>query len=360
VGQVEPTTILTEHTDEIAIQYLPLESFNKLPQKIDVLVGVSYLHFYKHYNCAQINNILFWLHNEEPFYWFQGEQMTQEEILEGYDLCDNIICLTDWHKQDFTSRARRCQDKIKIIGNGISLSDIQKAEYKVPGSYLYSSHPERGLDKLLNEWPIIKRKRAYATLAIATPAYGLDYYNENFSARVKSLEHQNVTFLGSLSTEELYKRMGTTETWYYPTDYKETYCITALEMMAHGVIVDTNEIAGLKETINGFNKSTDRERIDKYIQTRDWSNVTNEWLNLIDNKMSAGPILSKTQPTAKTKTLTVPEDRDADMTYVICLDPTEQKKEDITKRFKEFGFKSELTIWDACNGKTGKNMPPRS
>ena len=78
VGQVEPTTILTEHTDEIAIQYLPLESFDKLPQNIDVLVGVSYLHFYKHYNCAQINKVLFWLHNEEPFYWFQGEQMTQE------------------------------------------------------------------------------------------------------------------------------------------------------------------------------------------------------------------------------------------------------------------------------------------
>jgi len=351
VGQVESTTILTEHTDEIAIQYLPLESFDKLPKDIDVLVGVSYLHFYKHYNCAQIGKILFWLHNEEPFYWFQGEEMSQEEILEGYDLCDNIICLTDWHKKDFASRNARCEDKIKIIGNGISIADIQKGAYKVPGSYLYSSHAERGLDKLLNEWPIIKQKRSYATLAITTPVYGLEYYNENFAEIVKSLEDQSVTFLGSLSTEELYKRMGTTETWYYPTDYNETYCITALEMMAHNVIVDTNEIAGLKETVNGFNKSTDWEKINEYVQTRDWSYVGDEWLNLIDNKMSTVPI--NTKQVSKT----VSNNSDADMTYVICLDPTDEKQEDIKKRFKEFGFKSELTIWDACNGKTGKNMP---
>jgi len=355
VGQVEHTTILTEHTDEVAIQYLPLDSFDKLPEEIDVLIGVSYLHFYKYYNCAQVKKILFWLHNEEPFNWFEGDEMSEEDIQESYDLCDNIICLTNWHKEHFLSYNPRLENKIKIIGNGISLSDIQKAEYKVPGSYLYSSHPERGLNKLLNEWSIIKRKQPYATLAIATPAYGLEYYNENFAEKVKSLEDLNVTFLGSLSTKELYKRMGTTETWYYPTDYNETYCITALEMMAHDVIVDTNEIAGLKETINGFNKSTDKEKINEYVKTRDWFNVGDEWLNLIENKMSAGPILSKTQPTATT--LTVTEDRDADMTYVICLDPTHQKQEEIKKRFKEFGFKSELTVWEACNGKTGKNMP---
>ncbi len=355
VGQVEHTTILAEHTDEVAIQYLPLDSFDKLPEEIDVLIGVSYLHFYKYYNCAQVKKILFWLHNEEPFNWFEGDEMSEEDIQESYDLCDNIICLTNWHKEHFLSSNPRLENKIKIIGNGISLSDIQKAEYKVPGSYLYSSHPERGLNKLLNEWSIIKRKQPYATLAIATPAYGLEYYNENFAEKVKSLKDLNVTFLGSLSTKELYKRMGTTETWYYPTDYNETYCITALEMMAHDVIVDTNEIAGLKETINGFNKSTDKEKINEYVKTRDWFNIGDEWLNLIENKMSAGPILSKTQPTATT--LTVTEDRDADMTYVICLDPTHQKQEEIKKRFKEFGFKSELTVWEACNGKTGKNMP---
>ena len=357
VGEVKPTTILGEHNDDILIQYLPFDSFDKLPEEIDVLIGVSYLHFYKYYNCAQVKKILFWLHNEEPFYWFQGEEMSQEDIHEAYDLCDNIICLTNWHKQHFLSYNSRFEDKIKIIGNGISLADVKRSSYKVPGSYLYSSHPERGLNKLLNEWPSIKKKRSYATLSIATPAYGLQYYNDNFAERVKSLEHLNVSFLGSLSTEALYNRMKTTETWYYPTDYNETYCITALEMMAHGVIVDTSEIAGLKETVNGFNKSTDWKRIEKYVQTRDWSNVSNEWLNLIDNKMSAGPILSKPQPTVKTKTLTVSNDYDADMTYVICLDPTDEKKADIKKRFKEFGFKSSLTIWNACNGKTGENMP---
>mgnify|MGYP001192525288 FL=1 len=341
VGQVEPTEVKEN------LIYLSLDQFDKLPDKIDVLIGVSYLHFYKHYNCSQIQKVLFWLHNEDPFYWFEGEKMSEDHIQEAYDLCDNIICLTNWHKEHFLSYNPRLEDKIKIIGNGISLSEVKKTLYKVPGSYLYSSHPERGLDKLLNEWESIKQKRPYATLAIATPAYGLEYYNENFAERVKSLEDRNVTFLGSLSTDALYNRMKTTETWYYPTDYKETYCITALEMMAHGVIVDTNEIAGLKETVNGFNKSTDWERIDKYIQTRDWSNVTNEWLNLIDNKMSAGPIVPKIES----------PHQDADMTYVICLDPTDQKKEDITKRFKEFGFKSELNIWEACNGKTGKNMP---
>jgi GR25 family glycosyltransferase involved in LPS biosynthesis/glycosyltransferase involved in cell wall biosynthesis len=320
------------------IKYIPLSNMQLLPEDIDVLIGVSYLHFYKHYNCSKIKKILFWLHNEEPFYWFKGQKMSESEINKAYDLCDNIICLTDWHKQHVLTYNPRIEEKIKIIGNGISLKERKRGTYKVPGSYLYSSHAERGLDKLLNEWPSIKEKRPYATLAIATPAYGLEYYNEHFSKKVKSLEHRNVSFLGPLSTDALYNRMKTTETWYYPTDYKETYCVTALEMMAHGVIVDTNEIAGLKETVNGFNKSTDWERIDKYIQTRDWKNVSEDWYNLIETKMQTVV-------------------NDADMTYVICLDVDEQKKKEITDRFESFGFNSPLTIWNACNGYTGEYMP---
>lgn len=343
VGQVKRTKYnINTPTEKFKIEYYPIEQIDKIPKVIDVLIGVSYLHFNKYYTTQQIGKKIFWLHNEEPHFWFNGTLMSGEEADVVYENCDTIVCLTKWHKNDFISRNPKLKNKIKVIGNGISLSEVKKPLYKVPGSYIYSSHAERGLGELLNRWPSIQQERSYATLSICTPGYGLDYYNKHFSEKVKTLD--GVSFMGVLSTDALYNRLKTTETWLYPTNYNETYCITALEMMAHGVVVDTNEIAGLKETVNGFNKSKDWQRIDEYVQSRDWSNVSKEWFNLIEHKMIATPVSE-------------PSKRDADMTYVICLDLNKKKEKSLLDRFKEFGFNSPITIWDACNGKTGKNMP---
>ena len=100
------------------------------------------------------------------------------------------------------------------------------------------------MQKVLNEWNHITKKLPNAELNISTPEYGLEYFNKHFLSQIESIE--SIKFHGSLPLEKLYEKMSECEYWYYPTDYEETFCITALEMLGHGVKPIVNEIAGLK------------------------------------------------------------------------------------------------------------------
>ena len=46
--------------------------------------------------------------------------------------------------------------------------------------------------------------------------------------------------------------LSNSEYWYYPTEYEETFCITALEMLGHNVKPITSGLAALKETCGQF------------------------------------------------------------------------------------------------------------
>ena len=71
--------------------------------KFDVIIGVSYIHFLKEfekYNCKKI----FWAHNTDYFPWWKGEEiLNHRELLDSPDL-DKIVCLTNWHKKQWSSK----------------------------------------------------------------------------------------------------------------------------------------------------------------------------------------------------------------------------------------------------------------
>lgn len=272
VGQVEP--MHENHWDSGSVFFVPLELVNSLP-KIDVLIGVSYIHYLKYYDLSPETKTMFWLHNEHPHYWYKGERMSDKDIQDAYLKTDAIICLTEWHKKYFLKHepfATLLGDRTHVIGNGVDTSLFVPVTVKEKDSYIYTSHAERGLDALLTEF----EKGLEGHLHICTPSYGLDYFKAHFAERVGKLD--NVTYHGNLPVESLYKLMSRMQTWRYPTDYNETYCITALEMLGHEVKPFVNPIAGLKETLGGFNGNiTDWVPVKKYVQSRDWKHVTREW-----------------------------------------------------------------------------------
>jgi len=96
----------------------------------------------------------------------------------------------------------------------------------------------------------------------------------------------DVEFLGTLGRKEYIELLKSSEYWYYPSNYEETFCITALEMLACMVKPVTYEAAGLKETLHGFNLENFDDEIDldaaNYWAWRNrWSVVTEKWLKLI-------------------------------------------------------------------------------
>ena len=145
------------------------------------------------------------------------------------------------------------------------------------------------MQTILDDWDSIKLNKPDATLNIATPLYGLQYFNDYFLKQVN--EKKDVFFHGSLSLEKLYELMSTSEYWYYPTEYEETFCITALEMLGHKVTPIASKVAGLNETLSGFNletldninKKIDFTEVSSYVKNNDWKIIQNKWKDKIKN-----------------------------------------------------------------------------
>ena len=266
------------------VMYRPTRYFKNEVDSVDTIIGVSYIHYIKEFEDIQYTNSIFWVHNTDYFTWWNGEEIQDHQQLLLDSRLTSIICLTEFHKNKFIEQFPEPKNKIQVIGNGVDISKFKTGE-KNPNQYIYTSHCERGLSKVLEDWPLILEKNPNSQLKISTPAYGLEHYNIHFKEWVNNLD--NVEFLGTLPQQQLYQLMSESTYWYYPSLYEETFCITALEMLGHQVQPITWEWGGLKETLNGFNTSNKNEKINwnkvkKYLNLKDWEYlVKTKWLTLL-------------------------------------------------------------------------------
>lgn len=251
---------VTEGNSESGVRYIPTDKIGDVPRKIDLLVGVNYIHFLKYYESFNVTSKWFWMHNTDFHPWYNGVELNPKVFnLRNSDI-NKIVCLTNWHKQKVIDSYKIDADKILVIGNPIDTNAFLPYDQnsKIPFSFIYTSHAERGLEKVLFEWPTIKEKYPKATLHIATPEYGVEFFVDNFFHKAIALD--GITFYGSLAQVELYKLMAKCQIWYYPTDYEETFCITAVEMMAHGVLPVTSLKASLSEVVGASNNYDNYEQ----------------------------------------------------------------------------------------------------
>jgi glycosyltransferase involved in cell wall biosynthesis/tetratricopeptide (TPR) repeat protein len=187
---------------------------------------------------------------------------------ETYANHDGIIALTHWHARHLNRLYGIPMENLLVIPNGIELDlfprEVALADRSAGHDprFIYSSSPDRGLENLLHLWPSIRELFPGATLDIfygwniidklitgpnANPY--LKMFKENIMYMIQALEPHGVTAHGRVPQSELAQHMLNVDVWAYPTDFMETFCITALEMQAAGVIPIVSELAGLTETV---------------------------------------------------------------------------------------------------------------
>ncbi len=273
--------------DYDGVMYRPTQDFKNEVKSVDTIIGVSYIHYIKEFKDIEYTDSIFWVHNTDYFTWWNGEELPNHQQLLLDPKLKHIICLTEWHKNKFIEQFPESKNKIRVIGNGVDTSRFLSLEKK-SNQYIYTSHCERGLSKVLEDWPLILQNNPNAQLKISTPEYGLEYYNIYYKDLVNSLD--NVEFLGTLPQQQLYQLMAESTYWYYPSLYEETFCITALEMLGHKVQPITWEWGGLKETLNGFNTFNENENINweqvkDYLNLKDWNYLAKtKWSKVIKSK----------------------------------------------------------------------------
>jgi hypothetical protein len=247
-------------------------------------------------------------------------------FLKEYDI---ILNLSEWARD--TSRRYYPTvppEKFVVTRNGIDTSLFAGPVAKEGCNVIYSSSPDRGLDKLLDYWPAIREMSPDAQLHVY---YGFDTWEkmaelqhskiakfqiEIFRTRLANMADRGVVSHGRVGQEELARAWMGASLWLYPTSFSETSCITAMEAQAamawpitsslaalretvkHGVLIDPpNTRDGYREEFLGHVRSfLEGESVDRVVRQclgrnwamdeLDWKGVAEQWDQLFTNRMS--------------------------------------------------------------------------
>ena len=280
----------------------------KQNEHYDVVIAISYLHYLKH--LAELNitfdKNLFWMHNEYFYKWYYGNEM--DDWASELDKVDKIIGVSKYHvgiiKEKLKALGynnRKDDTYIQSIDNAIDLNDYENRPQvdKIKNRIIWTSSPDRGLKLMLDNWAAWKALVPDLTLEILCPPYAVDWFNEDVSGL------DGVTWQGNRCPNDLKHEIAKSEYWVYASDYTETYCISALEMMMgkvkiitngtgniinligngeRGIVCDMNPDTIIKTIMNTDDKTWETKINNAYEWARkqNWSVRVKEWLKTIN------------------------------------------------------------------------------
>ena len=172
-----------------------------------------------------------------------------------------IFCLTEWHVEYFTQIFPSLKNITVPFYYGIDFQKFKndnimlKQQYK----FIFSSFPNRGLLPLLQMWPKIYEYQPLASLHIYCDING-KWVNEVQGEMMKQIKNlfkeynveqnnMNIYYHGWVNKQTLAEAWLTTDIWFYPCTFMETFCLTALEAALTKTLVITNNLAALQNTV---------------------------------------------------------------------------------------------------------------
>lgn len=288
------------------VTYVEFKDLERLVRTNDfyAIVISRYIGFLDDYPYFSSYKLIMWIHDLcfVTFKWV-GHAYPPDVLQKWISRIDTVVCLTEWHRTHFQGLYPILSDKIIIIPNGITSSTFNTNPVKKNNRFIFTSCPERGYAKLFELWPEITKRIPDAELKLATYT-GFprdDYENEQMTW----IEQQpNIEFMGCLKPSDLYSLMGSAEYWLYPTDFCETFCITALEMLHNKVLCLYYPVAALQNTLGDYgikvaigseiealmnlvgDNETKQHMMENgltYARTFDWSNVVTKWVTMLES-----------------------------------------------------------------------------
>jgi glycosyltransferase involved in cell wall biosynthesis len=190
-----------------------------------------------------------WLHNRQD--WPYDEDVAAK--------VDRILLVSHDHARDpgFAGVDPR---KLYCSSNGLDEDFLRPGGDNQPHRVIYASCPARGLTLLLEMWPAIRRRvpdaaldvyhgftAIYDDMARAFP--GLGYIK---ALVYQLIDQEGVTFHGMVGQDKLAEGFARAGVWAYPTECRETSCITAMKALAMGCLPVTTGYGALGETLGGY------------------------------------------------------------------------------------------------------------
>lgn len=195
--------------------------------------------------------------NVENVYLILHDLIPDGEIIIDNSKLHNIFCLSNSHANFVKNMFPSLESKVAVFGYGIDIESFENLRergiQKIKNKFIYSSFPNRGLLRLLKLWPRITDKYPDATLHIHTDING-EWVNRIVPEVIREIKLQlpickNIVYHGWTSKKVLYENWLSSDIWFYPTNFVETFCLTAAEAAVSKTLVVTTNIGSLVDTV---------------------------------------------------------------------------------------------------------------
>jgi glycosyltransferase involved in cell wall biosynthesis len=185
--------------------------------------------------------IIMWMHNT-PL------QYTEDNlrILRNPKFLNKIkyfITVSELNKQEIIKQLNIEPERIYVIPNAINplQYDLNKFDKLNKIKLINTSHPNRGLEVLINCLPLIKED------------FELDVFGEfNPDKFPELISDPRINFYGFSAKATVRKHYEAAHIHAYPSTYPETFCISQVEAMSAGLLCVTSDMGALPEVSNGY------------------------------------------------------------------------------------------------------------
>ena len=246
----------------------PVKIFNNRSEA-KTIDGVEYipysmlpLYFNDHKPYAHIA----WRHTlkitDAPTYVWSHDLLTPGAEKKEYT---KLLCLSEFHKNFVHSIQGVPFEKIQVTRNGIDPSRFNFGGTKNPNKVIFASSPDRGLIRAMKVMDEVRKTIPDAELHAF---YGLDNLykagRNDVADKIKAEIRLRpwVTFHGNVDQKTLTKETSDAVVWLYPTDFEETFCITALESLCNKIYPVVRSYGALTNTLDMAAQTGQADLID--------------------------------------------------------------------------------------------------
>lgn len=252
----------------------PVKVFNERSED-KCVEGVDYiskakLHSYFKENRPWMH--IAWRHSEKftdapTFVWSHDLMTPGVERVGNYS---KVMCLTPFHSRYMQAMQLVPSDKIWITRNGLNPNRFKEPLggnwAKDPWKFVFSSSPDRGLDRAMLVLDRVREKYPQIHLHVAYGIEHLDKYGlKELRLKLQSMMEERkdwVKYEGAMQQDDLMRLFKKAAYAVQPSDFIETSMISAMERLCCGVYQIMRKVGGVVDTLDDAVKSGMAELID--------------------------------------------------------------------------------------------------
>lgn len=283
-------------------------NYKNLKVDIDILIISRYINYFIYCCFKPCKKIYLWVHDVTLIAYYENyifENYGKEYLHNFINRIDKIIVLSDWHKNFFQQYYNIPENKLLIIGNGISTIDFLpiSLNIKQKNRFIWTSCLTRGIERCISIIQIIHKELPDTELHIFRD-YNL---KKEYVESLKDLNY--IYFYGKVDNLRIIEEFKKSDFWFYPTIFSETYCISALEAQMAGCVSISTNVASLNTTVGDHGillsndlsneeialevikimkddelKNNTRVKGIIWAYNQDWKNISKKWINLLKYK----------------------------------------------------------------------------